>query len=55
MPRSDWSGRDHQDRIIYTVGGKLFRMEKYDAVELADFTDRKPDPQLPPEFAKKDL
>lgn len=25
---ADWSGRDHRDRIIYTIGGRLFRMEK---------------------------
>jgi hypothetical protein len=52
---ADWSGRDHRDRIIYTTGGKLFRMENNQPVELADFSAQKPDPQPPPEFAKRQL
>lgn len=51
----NWRSRDHWDRIVYTIGGRWFRMEKRKVVELADFKGRKPDPQVPPEVAKKEL
>ncbi|WP_435022246.1 hypothetical protein TA3x_002814 [Tundrisphaera sp. TA3] len=48
---SDWSGRDHRCRVIFTVGGKLFRRDQGVETLLADFTDLKPDPQPPPAWA----
>jgi hypothetical protein len=52
---ADWTGRDHHYRLIYTIGGKLFRVENSRAMELADFASQKPDPQPPPESAKRPL
>lgn len=55
VPVADWCGHDHRGRIIYTVGGKLFRVLKKGPVEIADFTNEDPDPQPPPEYAKRPL
>jgi hypothetical protein len=52
---ADWSGRDHQGRLIYTVGGRLFRRVGKRDLQLADFTDEKPDPQPAPESAGRPL
>lgn len=48
---ADWSGHDHDGRIIFTRGGKLFRRMATQVYELADFTDLKPDPQPAPDSA----
>ena len=50
---SDWSGRDQSDRVIFTRGGKVFRQELAGEIEIADFTNRAPDPQPPPDWAKQ--
>ena len=53
---SDWSGYDQMGRVIYTRGGKLFRQSKSRRSadsEVADFTDRVPDPKPPPDWAAK--
>lgn len=50
---TDWSGRDHAGRVIFTRGGKVFRQEQSGENEIADFTDRVPDPQPPPVWAKQ--
>lgn len=52
---ADWSGRDHRDRVIFTVGGKVFRRRGREGILLADFTDRRPDPQPPPDWATRPL
>ena len=55
VPDADWCGLDHRGQQIYTVGGKLFRIVKSKAVELADFSNQRPDPQPPPEWATRPL
>jgi hypothetical protein len=52
---ADWSGRDHGGDIVYCRDGKLFRRTDGDDVELADFSDREPDPQPPPDAATQPL
>src|SRR5262245_32182901 len=49
---ADWSGRDASGRLIYCVGGKVFRVVRKKAVELADFSGLRPDPQPSPERAR---
>lgn len=49
---ADWSGTDHDGRIIFARAGKLFRRVGSADRELADFNGLKPDPQPPPERAK---
>lgn len=55
VPGADWSGHDHQDRLIYTIAGKLFRRKRGKDLELSDFSDLKPDPQPAPEWATRPL
>lgn len=54
---ADWCGTDYHGRVIFTDGGKLFRREKAGRktsdVELADFSDLRPDPQPPPAWAMR--
>ena len=45
---ADWSGRDHDGRIIFARAGRLFRRVADSTVVLADFTDMKPDPRPAP-------
>ena len=40
VPEADWCGRDHRDRVIYTIGGKLFRRVRSSNKILADFSAR---------------
>lgn len=49
---ADWSGTDHDGRIIFTRGGKLYRRIGAEDRELADFNGLTPDPQPPPDRAK---
>ncbi len=55
MSDADWCGYDHRGRTIYTVEGKLYRVVKEKAVELADFTNLEPDPQPAPAAARLPL
>jgi hypothetical protein len=52
---AEWSGRDHNGRIVFTREGKLFRRAATNDVELANFDDLKPDPQEAPEWAQREL
>jgi hypothetical protein len=54
-PGADWCGYDRLNRTIYTIGGKLFRQDGGRDILLADFTDLRPDPQPPPEWATRPL
>lgn len=54
---ADWAGVDFSGRVIFTRNGKVFRREttrrKSSDVELADFSDLRPDPQPPPGWATR--
>ena len=52
---ADWTGHDQRGRLCYTVGGTLYRMANDQPQLLADFTDLRPNPQPPPEAAKRPL
>lgn len=52
---AEWCGYDHRDRVIYTIGGKLYRKGKKVDQLVADFSDLKPDPQPAPEWAGRPL
>lgn len=51
VPGTDWCGRDHAGRLIFTRGGQLFRRVKANDILIADFTDLVPNPQPAPEWA----
>lgn len=52
---ADWSGIDQAKRLVYTREGKLFsRVGKADK-ELADFSDRTPNPAPAPDWAEQAL
>jgi hypothetical protein len=53
VPGSDWCGHDHRGRVIYTLGGRLFRRTGTGDVLVADFRDRHPKPEPPPEWASR--
>ncbi len=55
IPGSDWCGRDQQDRLIYTRGGKLYRVEDKSEKLVADFSDLTPNPQEAPDWAKEPI
>ncbi len=44
---ADWSGRDHDNRLLCARDGRIYR----DNIELADLRALKPDPQPAPEWA----
>lgn len=48
----DWSGKDHDGRVVFTADGKLFRRLAKGDVELADFNALEPDPQPAPDAAR---
>ncbi len=48
---ADWSGYDHNGRVIFTRGGRLFRVAGQQPVEVADFTNLVPDPRAAPAAA----
>ncbi len=52
---ADWSGRDCRGGVIFARGGRLFRLEKSEERQIADFTDLTPDPQPAPEWAGRPL
>ncbi|NNJ27599.1 hypothetical protein [Alienimonas chondri] len=55
VAKTDWSGRDHSGGLIFTRGGRLFRLEKGEDRLIADFTDLTPDPQPAPDWAGRPL
>ena len=55
VPDSDWCGRDHRDRIIFSRKGQLFRREKSTDKLVADFTDMTPKPEPAPKWATRPL
>jgi hypothetical protein len=54
-PGADWSGRDHDNRLVHGTGGRLFRRTGVVDVELADFNGQEPDSRPPPEWATRPL
>ncbi len=54
---ADWSGRDHRDRLVFTVSGELMLREagKVEDSCLGDFTEGSPDPTRAPEAASAPL
>lgn len=55
VPGAEWCGRDHQDRVIFTRAGRLYRREKRTDTLIADFTDLTPNPQPAPDWASRPL
>lgn len=55
VPGADWSGRDHDNRLVHGTAGRLFRRTGVVDVELADWNRLEPDPQAPPEWATRPL
>jgi hypothetical protein len=51
IPGADWCGRDHDDRIIYSRGGHLYRRVEERDILIADFTQLRPTPQAAPDWA----
>lgn len=52
---ADWSGFDHEGRLILTRGDLLFRRDDADNARetlIADFSELKPDPKPAPDWAK---
>ena len=52
---ADWSGRDHEEHVVFARGGKLFRRLAEHELELADFNGLRPDPVEAPDWARKPL
>jgi hypothetical protein len=46
-----WSGRDHANRLVYTMNGAIFARTGAEEVMLTDFTPQKPCAAPPPEWA----
>ena len=55
VPGADWCGRDHEDQIIFSRAGQLFRRVKRTDLLVADFADLTPDPQPAPDWAGRSL
>ncbi len=52
---AEWSGRDQQNRLVFTENGRLFARTGGNDVGLADFNEERPDPQPPPPEAKRPI
>jgi len=56
--QADWADWDQRGQLAYAAGGKLWRVtfpprgRAPESREIADFNNRKPDPQPSPEWAK---
>ncbi len=50
---AEWSGRDQQNRLVFTAHGCVFARTADKDIELADFRDDHPDPKPPPQSAKR--
>jgi hypothetical protein len=55
IPEADWCGHDHRGRVVYSIGGRLYRRQKSDDKLIGDFTELEPDPQPAPEWAGRQL
>src|SRR5439155_8062055 len=55
VPGADWCGREHDDQIILSRDGQLFRRTKGTDTLVADFTQLSPNPQPAPEWAGRPL
>jgi len=55
VPDADWSGRDHNNRLIFAAGGRIWRRTGREDVLVADLTSLRPDPEPPPEWATRAL
>ena len=55
VPGADWCGRDHNDQIIFSRAGQLFRRVKRTDTVVADFTELSPNPEVAPEWAGRPL
>ena len=52
-PGTDWSGVDHDGRVVFARAGKLFRRSRAgEDRELGDFNERTPAPEAAPEWAR---
>lgn len=52
---AEWSGRDHDNRLVFARHGRIFARSGLRDVELADFTATRPAPQAAPAWAKEPL
>jgi len=52
---ADWAGRDHNDNVIFTCDGKLFRRRASCDQEIADFGSLRPSPVPAPAWAQQPL
>lgn len=52
---ADWTGRDHQNRLVYAKDGCLFARVGMEDLRLADFREQTPHTSEPPESAKRPL
>lgn len=52
---AQWSGRDQENRLVFTAQGRVFARTGGQDVELADFHLLHPDPQPPPPEAKRSI
>lgn len=52
---ADWSGRDARNRLIFARDGRLYARTGASDVQLADFRDLRPNPQPPPDWARRPL
>lgn len=52
---AEWSGRDQRGRLVFASGGRIYTQNGSARVELADFTEDRPSPQPPPEWATRPL
>jgi hypothetical protein len=52
VPEAEWSGHDQNGRLVFATNGRIIARTGRDDVELADLTNRTPDPQPPPDWAK---
>ena len=55
IPDADWAGYDFTGEIVFSVGDKLFRRGKKADDLIADFTGLQPDPEPPPEWARRKI
>jgi hypothetical protein len=54
-PGADWSGRDHDNRLVHVTAGRLLRRTGSVDVELADFNGLEPAPGPAPDWATRPL
>lgn len=55
IQNAEWSGRDQNERRVFTRNGCVFARVSGNDRKLADFADLEPDPQPAPEWAQRSL